>query len=83
MANTRTVIRQLLTRIVAVAVILYAASWVANKPVMADTTVTTGSAVVSIGLTILYGSAVVGILFILSSVSTLSLIATEAAQKKP
>lgn len=83
MANTRTVIRQLLTRIVAVAVILYAASWVANKPVMADTTVTTGSAVASIGLTILYGSAVVGILFILSSVSTLSLIATEAAQKKP
>ncbi len=82
MAHTRTVIRQLLTRVVVVAVILYAASWVANKPVMADTTVTTSSTIASVGLTILYGSAVIGILFILSSISTLSLIATEAAQKK-
>jgi|GEM_PF-5892073 len=74
--------RQLITRVGAVIVLFGAAELLSSTLLLADTTVTTTSAAANIGITLLYGAGVVGILFVLSSISTLSLIATEEARKE-
>lgn len=82
MIRKRTIVRQLIGRIVAVAVVFALANWFAASPILADTTITPSEAAYNVGLAALYGLAVIGILFILSSASTLALIASEEVHKK-
>lgn len=81
MIGKKIVVRQLVGRLVAVGVLFGAANWLAATPIMANTTVTPPAAA-NVGLTALYGAAVVGILFVLSSLSTLLLVASGDARKE-
>lgn len=82
MTGKKTAVYRLLAGIGITAVAFGTADGLSSSLLHADTAATTVSTAADIGVAILYMAGVIGILFVLSSVSTLSLIASKEARKE-